>query len=174
MADFVVFEPEHHGTPNPEVIIRSAADSDNTGIANVMATRGGRHRDHLADAQRMVDRCPLLTVATLPSGEIVGWSGASQHPLTDGGRHEWLVAGLTIIPDHRRTGIGQRLLTQVITELARTTSDSALYSVVNAANLASLALHRALGFREVDRGPTFAGITFSGGSGVLLHVEASA
>lgn len=41
-------------------------------------------------------------------------------------------------------------------------------SVVNATNGASIALHERHGFREVARGATFAGITFTGGTGVLL------
>ncbi|MGO1591881.1 MAG: hypothetical protein ACTHW1_06830 [Ancrocorticia sp.] len=47
-----------------------------------------------------------------------------------------------------------------------------LYSVINARNRASITLHEKLGFVEAARGHTFAGITFTGGVGVLMSVTA--
>jgi len=43
------------------------------------------------------------------------------------------------------------------------------WSVVNARNGASLDLHARHGFVEVARAAAFAGITFTGGTGLLLH-----
>ncbi|MBD7949872.1 hypothetical protein [Oerskovia rustica] len=46
--------------------------------------------------------------------------------------------------------------------------------VVNATNVASLALHEGAGFREVARAASFHTIRFTGGSGVLLRAELGA
>ena len=47
------------------------------------------------------------------------------------------------------------------------------YFVVNAANRASIDLHRELGFTEVTRDFDFPGITFTGGEGALFTANPS-
>ncbi len=62
-----------------------------------------------------------------------------------------------------------------IQAVLRVTADSVpgepVLSVINARNPASIDLHTGLGFVEVARAATFAGIAFTGGEGVLLSVS---
>lgn len=82
---------------------------------------------------------------------------------------EWLVAGLTVVPAHRRRGIAARLLQDVVDKVHRSTVGEPISSVINAQYLASIRLHEVLGSEEVGRAPTLARIEFSGGEGVLLR-----
>ncbi|MDO4239043.1 GNAT family N-acetyltransferase [Micrococcus sp.] len=117
-----------------------------------------------------MEQAPVLVLAetTRPEGlEVVGWSGATRTALHSGGPEQWLTAGLTVVPEFRRRGIGHRLLEAVIEAVAGLEGRT-LHSVVNARNAPSLALHTSLGFEFVETGPCFAGIEFDGGLGVLL------
>lgn len=79
-----------------------------------------------------------------------------------------LVAGLAVAPRYRRHGIALRLLEELLESCAVRGSSSAICSIINARNRASIALHQQVGFTIVDRGPAFAGVTFEGGEGLLL------
>ncbi|MDN4474212.1 GNAT family N-acetyltransferase [Demequina zhanjiangensis] len=169
MSDFVAYEPGAHGELRGGVVeIRPATQDDAPGLAAVMSSRGGTPSDHLKAAQRLIDRLPVLLLAE-SAGDAVGWCGAQRSVIEAHGHPEWLVGGLTVIPESRRRGIASRLLQCVLKARADGSPGEPLFSVVNARNPASIDLHLALGFIEVARASTFAGIQFTGGEGVLLR-----
>jgi phosphinothricin acetyltransferase len=135
----------------------------------VAASRGAQPVD-LADrlTSWASDPARVLLVAVDPAGAVAGWTMLARwqgHADAPGG---WYVSGLTVDPARWRTGLGSRLLGSL---LAAAPVDGPVHSVVNAGNGASIALHERHGFREVARGAAFAGITFAGGTGVLLRTD---
>ncbi len=169
MNDFVAYEPAAHGVPSGRAVgIRSAAEADAHGLATVMSARGGELEGHLTTARRRIAQLPVLLIAER-DGRAVGWCGAQRCRIDTDRAQEWMVAGLTVLPKHRRQGIAGRLLQGVLMSLGRDVPGEPLFSVVNALNPASIDLHLGAGFEEVDRGATFAGISFTGGEGVLLR-----
>lgn len=169
MTDFVVYEPTVRSAISEAVVgTRAAKPMDVRGLAAVMSARGGTAEECLDAASRLIDRLPVLMMAE-KNGSPVGWCGTQKYEIFPNAVPEWLVAGLTVVPGERRQGVAVRLLRAVL----HATDDSApgepVFSVINARNLASIDLHIGLGFVEVARAATFAGIDFAGGEGVLLR-----
>lgn len=133
-----------------------------------MSSRGGMVEEHLGAAARLIERLPVLLMAE-KDGAAVGWCGIQKHSIFPDAEPEWLVAGLTVLPEQRRRGIAMRLLRDVLDATAGAAPGEPIFSVINAQNPASVDLHIRLGFVEVARAATFAGITFTGGEGVLLR-----
>ncbi|HEY8717163.1 GNAT family N-acetyltransferase [Pengzhenrongella sp.] len=167
MSLFAAFAPEVHGEIVPRVVVRRAVPADLSGILGIDAVRGPLKPGH---PQRVLDQITDLATFTIVAQIdelVVGssmarwWSGYENAP--DG----YYVSGVTVQPAWRRHRIGDGLLTELLTWIWQR-EDSA-WSVINAQNLPSLALHERRGFREVARGRTLAGITFVGGAGVLLQ-----
>jgi ribosomal protein S18 acetylase RimI-like enzyme len=112
----------------------------------------------------------LLLVAQL-NGAIVGFGQAhrlDEHPV-DHAPSGWYLTGVTVLPGHRRTGLGHDLTAARIDWMAERT-DVAWY-FANARNAASIDLHARLGFVEVSRCASIHGIAFAGGEGVLFRRE---
>lgn len=169
MSDFVVHEPSAHtATSEAAVDIKTASPADARGLASVMAARGGTAEGHLDPARRLIKRLPVLLIAE-SIGAAVGWCGVQRHSIVPELPPEWLVAGLTVLPEQRRRGIALRLLRDVLDATADAAPGEPIFSAINAQNPASVDLHIRLGFVEVARAETFAGITFTGGEGVLLR-----
>jgi phosphinothricin acetyltransferase len=169
MTDFVRFEPSARSPrAGAAVTIRKATSADVDGLSAVMAVRGGTAAEHRERADRLLERLPVLSVAEAGI-ELVGWSGAQPFEIEPGSSPEWLVAGLTVVPAYRRRGIAARLLQDVVEEVQRSAAGEPVYSVINAQNLASIELHKGLGFEEVGRAAKFASVEFTGGEGVLLR-----
>ena len=168
-TDFVEYAPHRHAVhPREPVGIRSAVPADAVGLGAVMAVRGGTLQAHVDRAGRLIGQLDVLLVAE--KGSVpVGWCGIQKHPIRPDAEPEWLVAGLTVVPDLRRRGIAARLLRGVIDATAESAPNESIFSVINARNPASIDLHEKLGFVEVDRAASFAGIDFTGGEGVLLR-----
>lgn len=101
--------------------------------------------------------------------QLVGWCGAGRTSIQPEDEPQWLIAGLTVTLDYRRRGIAARLLGDVVRAVRTDEPGVAIFSVVNAGNLASIALHQGLGFCEIARQARIAGIEFAGGEGVLLR-----
>lgn len=174
MTDFVEFDPEAHGSPTQRLTVRAATSADVDALALVMSARGGTPDEYIDTARRFIERLPVLFLAESEENEPIGWSGAQRHPILPDGDPTWLVSGLTVVPSWRRRGIAIALLRQVTSAVAAIDPYAPLHSVINVRNLASIALHKRAGFAEIDRGPTFAGITFTGGFGVLLERASTA
>lgn len=176
MSEFAEFFPGQYGDPLGDMRVRQAASSDASTVAAVMASRGGSVESHLGAAERLVDRAPVVLLAECScDGHVraIGWSGAVRTPLEQNGPLAWVIAGLTVCPGYRRSGVGAHLVGAVTDEVARKDPGALLYSIINVRNRASIALHRKAGFVEVACRKTFAGITFDGGIGVLLSVQTS-
>ena len=151
-----------------DVVVRAVRSTDVGELSVVMSARGGTAEEHVDRARRLIGRLSVLSVAEMDDA-LVGWSGAQKAVIEVGGAPEWLIAGLTVVPAQRRRGIAARLLGDVVAKLRTWEPKSPVFSVINAQNPASVALHEGLGFREVARGVTFARIEFTGGEGVLLR-----
>ncbi|HEY0187833.1 MAG TPA: GNAT family N-acetyltransferase [Cellulomonas sp.] len=176
MPAFETYRPGAHGVPDRRCSIRRARPGDVPGVLVVASSRGPQPAD-LGDrlARWIADPGRLVLVAHAPSDDpvpsartVVGWTMLARWQGGADAREGWLVGALTVAPGRRRAGIGARLLAGLLDRPPG--RGAAVHSVVNATNRASIALHEGLGFHEVDRGPSFAGITFTGGIGVLLRV----
>lgn len=174
MSDFEQFDPDQHGLPLRGVSVRRAERAEVDSVAEGMAVRGGTNDDCRAAADRLMREAQFLLLAWGQGADRsrpIGWSGAMRVPLAPGGSPVWLVAGLAVAPEQRRSGVGTQLIRAVMREAGTEGECSMLHSVINARNQASIALHERLGFSEVARGTTFAGIRFEGGVGVLLSAR---
>ncbi|WP_336920787.1 GNAT family N-acetyltransferase [Aquipuribacter sp. SD81] len=80
----------------------------------------------------------------------------------------WWLTGLVVAASARGRGVGSRL---VSTALAHRPAGEPVWSMANATNAASLALHEAAGFAEVLRAPVLLGEPFEGGEGVLFGLD---
>ena len=169
MTDFVAFDPLVRAQRAGEAVsIRPATASDAEALSVVMATRGGDMDGYREQARGLIERLPVLSVAEIDR-ELVGYCGAQPFVIEPGREPEWLIAGLTVVPVHRRRGIAARLLLDVLDKVHDSSAEEPVFSVINAQNLASIRLHEALGFEEVGRAATLARIEFTGGEGVLLR-----
>ncbi|ROS26177.1 GNAT family N-acetyltransferase [Cellulomonas sp. PhB150] len=164
MSRFAAYEPPRHGVPDPAVVLRAAAPSDVDGILAVAASRGAVTFGPRVPSW-VVDPGRVVLVAVL-DGVVVGWGMVAPWAGFDDVPDGLYVSALTVAPAVRRRGIGERLLLDLIGWAAP--RSAMLGSVINASNGPSLDLHLRHGFREVARSDAFAGITFTGGVGVLL------
>src|SRR5690606_28118095 len=114
VTDFVEYAPGRVGAegdgPTAAIVMRAATEADVGDLARVRAARGGTVEEHLDAARSSIERLPVLRVA-VADGVLVGWSGAQRFPIRSDVEPEWLVAGLTVVPELRRQGIARRLLT---------------------------------------------------------------
>lgn len=156
---FAPYLPSAHGVPDPAVLVRPARSDDMPGIVAVASSRGplpegwsARMSEHLTP--------PDWTVLVAVDRDVVGWAMLGPWDADPPGRY---VSGLTVAPWARRRGIGDRLLAEMLA------GESTVFSVINTRNGASLDLHRRHGFTEVARAARIAGVSFEGGSGVLLR-----
>lgn len=152
----------------PGVHVRPATQDDLDAVAGIeRRARRGTDREQLVLA--LADPERVVVVATV-GDEVVGWAKTHWWSYADGpapvGHY---LGGVTVDPASRRRGVGSALTrarTDWVAERA-----GFVCCVVNATNVASLALHEDLGFREVARAASFHTIRFTGGSGVLLRAE---
>ena len=169
MNDFAVYAPGlRSSSPDDSVETRSPRPKDADALAANMAVRGGSVEEHAARARHLIERLSVLLIA-VKGGTPVGWCGIQKFSIFPGGDPEWLIAGLTVVPELRRRGIAARLLGEVLRVTPRVALAEPIFSVINARNLASIDLHEGLGFVEAGRSATFAGVEFTGGEGVLLR-----
>lgn len=169
MTDFAEYVPRTHPTSSDESVeTRSAVPTDADALAAVMAARGGSVEEHVAAARSLIERLDVLLIAE-KEGLAVGWCGIQKFSIFPDAGPEWLIAGLTVVPEARRRGIAARLLREVLQATPRTAKEELIFSVINARNFASIDLHHEVGFVEVGRSAIFAGIEFTGGEGVLLR-----
>lgn len=169
MSDFAVYAPGvKPSAVEGSFTIRPAVPADVDALATVMAARGGTPEQHVDHARKMIGRLDVLRIAENDECSV-GWCGVQKVVICSGADREWLIAGLTVIPEARRQGIAAQLLNQVLRDAAERAPGEPVFSVINARNLASIDLHLKVGFVEVGRSPSYAGIEFTGGEGVLLR-----
>ncbi|NTW39868.1 MAG: GNAT family N-acetyltransferase [Cellulomonadaceae bacterium] len=170
MPLFAPYEPAAHGARPSVASSRVATLDDVLGIVEVASSRQQHPADYAGRVEAWVRDPERIVVVTDHDGDIAGWAMVAWWSGHDDSPDGYYVSALTVAPGARRRGMGDQLLADVV---RRTwTRASSLHSVINAGNLPSLALHAQHGFVEVRRGPTFAGITFRGGVGALLRVDA--
>jgi len=105
-------------------------------------------------------------------GQVVGTSAVMVWPEHADSPKGWYVSGITVVPSWRRRRVGDRMLAFELASFDRAREPAR--SVINVINRASLDLHARHGFVEAARAAQFAGITFTGGMGLLLHRPAPA
>jgi L-amino acid N-acyltransferase YncA len=182
VSHFATYAPDEHGRPDPALVVRPAAPQDVAGIARVARTRDATQVGLEGRLTAWLRSDLHVVVAARRDDEIVGWASArvlgGHADAPDG----WYVSSLTVDPAWRRRGAGDRLLAAVIVGVVEGVVAAAaaaataaaedraavLRSIVNATNRPSLDLHARHGFDEEARGASFAGITFTGGEGLLL------
>jgi len=87
-----------------------------------------------------------ITVAVMDGG-IVGWGSLS--PFRERSAYRYTVENSVYVsPAHQRRGIGRALLVDLI-ERARTLGHHSIIAGIDAEQTGSIALHAALGFRDV-------------------------
>lgn len=153
----------------PPVVIRPANYDDIRAITdlNARAKRpGGTRASYLAvveDAQR-------LLVVACSGTEVIGWAKTHWWEHADGpapaGHY---LGGVTVDPAWRRRGVGTMLTTFRLRWIWE--RDVEAWYVVNATNVASMAMHREFGFTEISEAAAFHTTTFEGGNGFLMHAH---
>ncbi len=175
MLYFAAYEPDAHGVPLDDMTVRPAEDADLPACAVLMAEReGGDRRVWLERLRYWLAHGQRVFVAQ-GAGRVVAYGRLSWlTPGAEGGRNApdgWYLNGIVVAGGFRRRGLGRALT------LARCRwvwdRGERVHFVVNAANRASMDLHREIGFREVTRDFVLPGVTFTGGEGVLFTADAS-
>lgn len=167
MHRFAVYRPQIHGTVDGAVVVRLARADDAAAIVAVDATREPRPREYLAKVETRLARPDAIHVVAEVEGLAVGTSSLMVWPEHTDSPQGWYVSGITVVPGWRRRRIADRMMAFELARLDR--AGLPAWSVVNLANRASLDLHARHGFVEVAKAPQFAGITFAGGTGLLLR-----
>jgi ribosomal protein S18 acetylase RimI-like enzyme len=178
---FADYRPDAQLAPSQSraaVEIRSAGVDDVAGIAALTAERSGAPLEVcLKSARRQLaadaDRGHLTLVADVGGG-VVGFSRARFHHASaycaDLGDAPagWYLLGMIVAPPLRRRGIGTELTRHRLAWIAERADEA--YYFANSLNLASIDLHRRLGFVELCRPFRFPGCEFTGGGvGVLFR-----
>jgi ribosomal protein S18 acetylase RimI-like enzyme len=129
--------------------------------------------DHWRAALEEDQRHParLLLVAVV-AGEVVGYGRASRFEHSPGAPADiapegYYLTGVFVHVGQRRTGIGLALTEERLAWIAER-ADEAWY-FANARNVASIELHRRLGFEEVTRRFSVPRLAFEGGEGILFR-----
>lgn len=175
MSLFQPFVAEPEDRPPPvEAVIRPVGVRDVDAVAELFLARNGGERSRAVEGvlRDLADggNQRLLFVAEV-AGEVVAYARAARMrydaDVADGPPPGWYLTGVVVDPHHRRRGLGAALTRARLVALERR-AERVLY-VASSANRASIALHAALGFREVRRPLRVPGLTFTGGEGVLFE-----
>ena len=81
----------------------------------------------------------------------------------------WYLAGVIVVPECRRQGVGQNLTRARLDWIAK--RDRWAYYFANVRNRVSIEFHHHFGFVELTRDFTYPGVTFEGGVGVLFRAD---
>ncbi|MDO5535260.1 MAG: GNAT family N-acetyltransferase [Propionibacteriaceae bacterium] len=171
---FAPYEPDAHGVPLPDVLIRDGERADLGQTSSLLAQReGGDPVAWEAILGRRFDEDHQKLVVAEHAGEVIGYGWlAYLTPVADGGHGApdgWYLSGVVVDPAHRRRGIGRRLTqARIDWVLAR---DEAVFYVVSARNRASRTMHAELGFEEVTEEFTVPGVVFANADGILCRLD---
>ncbi|MFQ6155414.1 N-acetyltransferase family protein [Micrococcus luteus] len=134
---------------------------------NAVARAAGRPEWTAAALAARPDRIAVVAVS---DRGLLGYAKTHVYPAPDGAAPAGhYLGGIVVHPAARRRGLG-RALTEVRLAWIWERADAA-YCITNARNAASIALHAALGFRQVASGASFQGVTFDGGRGLVLEAR---
>ncbi|MET8766808.1 GNAT family N-acetyltransferase [Streptomyces sp. NPDC004658] len=153
-------------------VVAEATGHDVPKLASLQArTRGGSASEWADRIHRALCAERSLVITAKVSGEAVGYANAAFLPehAEDGAPAGYYLTGVTVDPDWRRRGIAELLTRWRMDRVWE--RDSAVWCFISARNLASLDLHRKLGFVQVTVGASFQGIEFAGGEGLLLRAD---
>lgn len=163
-------------------IVRRARRDDIDTLARLAAEREGDtvaiHAASFESAIANAESEPTcLVLAAEIASRIVGFGkarylGARDLPAGDPAPEGWYLTGVVVDPAFRRLGAGFALTAERLRWIAEH-ADVAYY-FANARNRVSLALHERFGFVEIARAPIIAGVTFTGGEGILFRVDFAA
>ncbi|GAA1984082.1 GNAT family N-acetyltransferase [Kitasatospora viridis] len=174
VGPFAEYQPEPgERAERAKVDIVLAVAADVLPIARVQSDVRGNTPEYWAErvARRVSAGAGELVVVARVDGDTAGYGTASLLPEhEDGAPAGWYLSGVTVAHAWRRKGIGRALTEWRMAWLRE--RDAEVWCFVSARNPASIDLHRALGFTEERRGPSFQGVTFGGGEGVLLVARA--
>lgn len=135
------------------------------------AARGGTVPEWAERIARLADGELSAVVLARVARALAGYANVTflpEHP-GDGAPPGYYLAGITVAPEWRRRGIATALTQWRMTWAWKRGPEA--WCFVSAANRASLDLHHTLGFEEVRRGPSFQGVTYDCGEGVLLRAR---
>jgi ribosomal protein S18 acetylase RimI-like enzyme len=127
---------------------------------------------HEAFFRDLGDPTRLLLVAA-SDGDIIGYARAHFFEPEDDAPSDrvprgYYLLGLFVSPVHRRLGVGSALTRERLDWIRNRADEAWFFS--NARNVASIELHRRLGFAEVTRSFSFPGLEFEGGEGILFRL----
>jgi aminoglycoside 6'-N-acetyltransferase I len=169
VSEFADYLPDGEKNSPIAFSVREIQDADVEAIARLHAARergafpeSVKWAKGVAASGRMDTAC--LLVADV-GREVVGYAYAGWAAV-DGLPQGFYLLGLVVGDHFRRRGIGHAL-TAARLRWIRERADVAYY-FANDRNTATIDLHAAFGFRELRRGISVPGVTFSGGSGVLF------
>lgn len=171
---FASYEPEAHGVPLTDAVVRPGLPEDVEQTGRLAAYREGEPTERWVGIhhRRVSDEDNCLVVAEL-AGTVVGFGWASYLRPSEGGGHGapdgWYLSGVVVDESVRRRGLGLRLTQQRI-DCILSHSDE-VYYVVAASNRASRDLHATLGFEEVTRDIALPGVVFGAGDGILCRLR---
>lgn len=171
---FAPHQPNAHGVPLPDVVIRTACRDDLPRTAALAVQRDGGVLAEWATIQgRQFDDDNRVLLVAERHGEVLGYAWlAWLTPVADGGRNApdgWYLSGIAVAPAFRRRGIGRRLTWARIRWVLQ--RQPAVFYVVSASNQSSRALHAELGFREVSDDFVVPGLVFANDDGILCRLE---
>jgi len=177
MTAYATYDPDAAGRPPAAVSLRPATRGDVSEILRIEVAAGRApaavgsaegYRRAIADPQRCVLVAETTETAETGRAVVVGWAKTHLHvEVVDPAPPGHYLAGITVDPRWRRRGIGAAL-TDARLQWIAARADEAFY-IVNAHNLASIALHERGGFEEVLRAPRLLGVEFTGGVGLLMR-----
>ena len=173
MSLFADFAPDGGRPPLTDITIRMAHEEDLDQVAALAQKRdGGEIEAHLRNAARMLehpDRCTLLVAED--GDAFLGFTKCEYLSNWGNAPKGWYLAGIVVMPEHRRRGVGRELTRARLQWIAQRSADA--YYFASAQNRVSLALHRPFGFQAVTRDLEIPGIGFTGGVGILFRADLS-
>jgi ribosomal protein S18 acetylase RimI-like enzyme len=166
---------EPSGALPVDLVVRAAEITDCDAIAAIEASRDGS--DPGAARDKCIAQVPdpqRVLLAAVVKGMVIGFAragrmappaGAQAGDMPDG----WFLLGVMVADAWRRRGIGRAMTLPRLRWIGER-ADAAYY-FTNAGNKTSIALHRELGFVEIDPDFRAPGVSSAGGPVILFRLD---